>query len=81
LGALPLVIGMPVMITQNFDVEGGIVNGSTGTLKCIRYRIDEAGRHIALSCIVHVPLMTRQNMTDMRSNKVAALQDTVDMDF
>lgn len=30
---IPLVLGMPMMITQNFDVDGGIVNGSTGTLK------------------------------------------------
>ena len=28
-----LVIGMPVMICQNFDVEHGVVNGCTGTLK------------------------------------------------
>jgi len=33
LGKIPLVIGMPVMITQNYDVEGGIVNGCTGILK------------------------------------------------
>ena len=32
LGRLLLVIGMPVMITHNFDVQSGIVNGSTGTL-------------------------------------------------
>jgi hypothetical protein len=27
---MPLVIGMPVMICQNFDVEHGVVNGCTG---------------------------------------------------
>ncbi|KAJ7127737.1 hypothetical protein C8R44DRAFT_778727 [Mycena epipterygia] len=37
LGRLPLTIGMPVMITQNFDVENGIVNGATGIVKQIRY--------------------------------------------
>jgi len=26
------VLGMPVVITENFDVAGGIVNGSTGIL-------------------------------------------------
>ena len=30
LQTLPLVLGMPVMVTENFDVAGGIVNGSTG---------------------------------------------------
>jgi hypothetical protein len=37
LGKIPLVRGMPVLITQNFDVDGGIVNGSRGTLQKIRY--------------------------------------------
>ncbi len=32
LGMLPLVIGMPVMITQNFNIESGIVNGVMGIL-------------------------------------------------
>ncbi|KAF5335555.1 hypothetical protein D9611_012211 [Ephemerocybe angulata] len=27
MGRIPLVVGMPVMICQNYDVEGGIVNG------------------------------------------------------
>ena len=31
LGKIPLVIGIPVMIAQNYDVENGIVNGCTGT--------------------------------------------------
>ena len=35
LGKIPLVIGMPVMITHNFDVENGVVNGCTGILKSI----------------------------------------------
>ncbi|KAJ8457453.1 hypothetical protein ONZ51_g11523 [Trametes cubensis] len=30
LGRIPLVIGMPVIVSQNFDVESGIVNGSRG---------------------------------------------------
>jgi len=29
---LPLAIGMPVMIVQNFDIPNGIINGCTGTL-------------------------------------------------
>jgi hypothetical protein len=35
LGKIPLVIGMPVIIAHNFDVEGGIVNGCQGLLKKI----------------------------------------------
>lgn len=32
---IPLVIGMPALVSQNFDVEGGIVNGSRGTVACL----------------------------------------------
>ncbi|PBK58131.1 hypothetical protein ARMSODRAFT_842200, partial [Armillaria solidipes] len=55
LGALPLVIGMPVMISTNFDVAGGVVNGSVGTLEKIRYKTDDEGRRYALSCVVNLP--------------------------
>lgn len=40
---IPLVIGMPVAINQNFDVAAGIVNGSQGILKKIRYTTDSDG--------------------------------------
>jgi hypothetical protein len=33
LGKIPLVIGMPVLIPQNFDVPGGVVNDCAGTYK------------------------------------------------
>ena len=34
---IPLVIGMPVAINQNFDVRAGVVNGGYGILRKIRY--------------------------------------------
>lgn len=56
LGRLPLVIGMPVLVSQNFDVEGGVTNGSRGTVKRIRYSIQpDTKRRILKSCIVHIP--------------------------
>jgi hypothetical protein len=37
---------MPVMITQNYDVQNGIINGCLGILEKINYIIDEDGyRH------------------------------------
>ena len=51
LGRIPLVLGMPMMITQNFDVDSGIVNGSTGTLKKIRFYTDPDGNQHLTSCI------------------------------
>lgn len=33
LGRFPLVLGMPVIVNQNFDVSSGLVNGSFGYLR------------------------------------------------
>ena len=41
---VPLVLGMPVAINQNFDVRAGVVNGSWGYLRDIRYSTDNEGR-------------------------------------
>ncbi|THU76711.1 hypothetical protein K435DRAFT_704145, partial [Dendrothele bispora CBS 962.96] len=84
MGKLPLVIGMPVMITQNFDVAGGVVNGSIGTLKSIRYRLDSAGRRHAISCVMSVSPSSgaSQNpLPHLQDHDVVALQDTVDLKF
>ena len=81
LGAIPLVIGMPVMICQNFDVEGGVVNGCIGTLEKIRYTVDCEGRCHAISCVVHAPSTSVPNLPNLPPHHVVALQDTVDMRF
>ena len=44
MGKIPFILGMPVMITQNFDVDNGIVKGSKGTLKRIRFYTDNEGK-------------------------------------
>ncbi|THV00101.1 hypothetical protein K435DRAFT_617541, partial [Dendrothele bispora CBS 962.96] len=81
LGKLPLVIGMPVMITQNFDVAGGVVNGSIGTLKSIRYRLDSAGKRHAISCVVSLPpsSLRSHSLPHLETHDVVALQDTVEL--
>ncbi len=78
---IPLVIGMPVMICQNFDVEHGVVNGCTGTLKKIRYRSDAQGRRHALSCVVETPTTSGTPLTGLDEQSVVVLQDTTDMRF
>ncbi|KAJ7251175.1 hypothetical protein B0H12DRAFT_984465, partial [Mycena haematopus] len=79
LGRLPLAMGMPVMITQNFDVQNGIVNGTTGIVKQIRYKINESGERIATSCIVYVPDMTGPALPNLPPKHAAVLAETVDM--
>lgn len=81
LGKVPLVLGMPVMISQNFDVDAGIVNGCTGILKQIRYRTDNEGRRHAISCVVHTPNTSGENMPHLPEHHVVALEDCVDMIF
>ncbi|EGO04930.1 hypothetical protein SERLA73DRAFT_38870, partial [Serpula lacrymans var. lacrymans S7.3] len=81
LGKLPLVIGMPVMISRNFDVDAGIVNGCIGTLKQIRYTIDNSGRHHAVSCVIDAPFYTGGNLLHLPDNHVAILKDSADVTF
>jgi hypothetical protein len=78
---IPLVIGMPVIICQNFDVEHGVVNGCTGTLKRIRYRTDQNGNRHALSCIVGAPTTSGTPLHGLERQSVAVLRDTTEMRF
>ncbi|KAG1807361.1 P-loop containing nucleoside triphosphate hydrolase protein [Suillus variegatus] len=61
LGELPLIPGMPVMITENAATSCKIVNGSKGTLKSITYEVDNGQRYAACALVdipesaLHVP--------------------------
>ncbi|KAJ4464309.1 hypothetical protein C8J55DRAFT_434168, partial [Lentinula edodes] len=77
LGRIPLVIGMPIMITQNFDVQSGVVNGCHGILKSIRYRLDHQGRRHAISCVVSALNTSAETVLPYLEDKtdVVALED------
>ena len=79
LGRIPLVIGMPVMITQNFDVESGIVNGCVGTLVSVRYTVDSDGRRHAVSCVIRTPSTTDQPLPHLQPHESVVIADTVDV--
>lgn len=81
LGQIPLVIGMPVIISQNFDVEAGVVNGCVGTLKKIRYRLDPLGRRHAISCVVYAPNTDGRCLPNLPEQYVVALEDTQDIEL
>ncbi|KAJ7167188.1 hypothetical protein C8R43DRAFT_877491, partial [Mycena crocata] len=81
LGRIPLVIGMPVMISQNFDVAGGVVNGCTGKLVSVRYKTGPDGKRYALSCVVEAPDTEAGIMSDLPAHHVVSLQDTTDILF
>ncbi|KAJ4464237.1 hypothetical protein C8J55DRAFT_405368, partial [Lentinula edodes] len=83
LGRIPLVIGMPVMITHNFDVQSGVVNGCHGILKSIRYRLDSQGRQHAISCVISTQSINADSplpyLDDAKD--VVALEDKVSLSF
>ena len=72
---------MPVLINQNFDVEGGIVNGSTGTIESIRYIIDENSERHLVSCTVQVKDCTDDALPHLEPHHIPILEDTVEMTF
>lgn len=55
LGRLPLIPGMPVMVTENAATSHKVVNGSKGTLKSLKYEVDENGVRFAVCAFVEVP--------------------------
>ncbi|KAJ3722192.1 hypothetical protein C8R42DRAFT_536641, partial [Lentinula raphanica] len=80
LGRLPLVIGMPVVIGSNYDVQSGVVNGTTGILRKIRYRLDENNMQHLVSCVVEYPHLNGLDyLPHLTANQVAVIEDTVSM--
>ncbi|KAH9847119.1 hypothetical protein C2E23DRAFT_691094, partial [Lenzites betulinus] len=78
LGRIPLVLGMPVIVCQNFDVSGGIVNGSIGKLVKIRYRLDTiTGNRFMTSAVVRLPHAPSSDMTALTATDYPVLEDTV----
>lgn len=81
LGKIPLVLGMPVMIGQNYDVSAGIVNGCIGSLKSIRYSEDDSGNRFATSCIVYTPSTSGESLPHLEEQESVVLPDTVELSF
>ena len=76
---LPLVLGMPIVVTENFDVSGGIVNGSTGILRKVRYCVDDANKRYLTSCIVELPGATADALPNLPPKHVAVLPNETEM--
>ncbi|KAI1784627.1 P-loop containing nucleoside triphosphate hydrolase protein [Ganoderma leucocontextum] len=82
LGCIPLALSMPIMVAQNFDVSGGIVNGSIGTLTSIRFATNNLSGHRKLiSCTVRIPDCSAPQMSCLTDNEFPILEDTVDLMF
>ncbi|KAF8530623.1 hypothetical protein JB92DRAFT_2659459, partial [Gautieria morchelliformis] len=81
MGHLPLVEGMPVIICQNYDVVGGMVNGTEGILKSIRYKVDKVGKKHAKSCVVIVSHCPCEPLPFLEKNEVVVMEDSVKIEF
>ena len=80
-GILPLCRGMPVMITQNYDVENGIVNGCIGTLQKVNYMIDNDGYRHATSCIIRTESISGSCLPHLNNHEIAVLEDESTLTF
>lgn len=60
IGKLPLIPGMPVMITENAATSCKIVNGSKGHLESVTYDVDEYGNRYPVCAFVDIPESTLQ---------------------
>ncbi|KAJ3558871.1 hypothetical protein NM688_g667 [Phlebia brevispora] len=76
LGRIPLVLGMKVIISKNFDLDGGVLNGSIGTLRKIRFKINRFGERQLTSCVVYVPESTTPDITELGSKEVPVLEES-----
>ncbi|KAF8321873.1 uncharacterized protein EI90DRAFT_2866553, partial [Cantharellus anzutake] len=74
---LSLVGGMPVIVGENFDVEGGIVNGSQGRLKHVRYKCEDGEHRIATSAIVSIADSAPQPFANLPAHDCVILPKSV----
>ena len=75
---VPLMIRMPVTINQNFDVAAGIVNGSYGVLRRIRYLTDDGQRHLK-SCTVEITSSDAVEIPDLPKHHFPTLPDSMEV--
>ena len=78
---IPLVIGMPVAVNQNFDVNAGVVNGSCGYLRAVRYNADRAGSRYLDSCVVEIPGADAGEMVHLPAKHYPILPDVTEIRF
>jgi len=78
---IPLAIGMPVAVNQNFDVAAGVVNGSYGILRRIRYFTGKDGKRYLKSCVVEIPDSDAVAMPHLPEHHFPILPDSTELKF
>jgi hypothetical protein len=78
LSRILLVLGMPVLVSHNFSVEDGIVNGARGTVKDIQFYMDDHGHRHLLSVIIDIPDSSAVPFSTLPSHHYPILPDPTD---
>jgi hypothetical protein len=81
LGKIPLVIGMPILVSQNFDVEGRIVNGSTGILRKVRYSLNDENQRVLKSCIIEISQSSDEALPNLCPHEILIIEDSIELRF
>lgn len=81
LSRIPICIGMPILVAQNFDVSGGITNGSQGVVKSVRYKLNKRGQRVLTSVVVTIDDSTGDVMPELDEHDIPILCDSVTMVF
>ncbi|KAF8327015.1 uncharacterized protein EI90DRAFT_2849708, partial [Cantharellus anzutake] len=76
---LPLLPQMPVIIGENLDVKGGIVNGSQGIVKHMHYIQDPDGYRFATSAVVSIPDSSPDPFTLLPPHDCMVLPKTINI--
>ncbi|KAG2335441.1 hypothetical protein BDR05DRAFT_845762, partial [Suillus weaverae] len=79
LGKIPLVIGMPILVSQNFDIEGRIVNGSTGKLRKVKYSLNNERQQALRSCIVEISHSSDKALPNLFLHPIPIIEDSVEL--
>jgi hypothetical protein len=80
LGRVPLCEDMPVLVSQNWDVAGGVVNGTYGRVSSIRYRVNNRRQRVLTSVVIKVA-DANLSMPFLEDTEVPILADIVDLRF
>ena len=67
-----------MVVNQNFDVNVGVINGSWGCLRAVRYSTDAAGHRHLNSCTVEV---MEVKMPHLPPQHFQTLPDTTDVTY
>jgi hypothetical protein len=81
LGKIPLVISMLILISQNFDVEGRIINGSTGILRKVRYSLNDENQCVLKSCIIEISQSSDKALPNLHPHEIPIIEDLVELRF